>query len=60
MAIKQFTLEASLSANEETVHPGENVGIGRDHTLFALKDGVVQFEHINKHRQRVRVVNATG
>lgn len=24
-------------------HPGENVGRGRDHTLFALKDGVVQF-----------------
>ena len=25
-------------------HPGEGVGIGRDHTLFALKDGVVQFK----------------
>jgi large subunit ribosomal protein L27 len=24
-------------------HPGDGVGIGRDHTLFALKDGVVQF-----------------
>ena len=24
-------------------HPGENVGIGRDHTLFALSDGLVQF-----------------
>ncbi len=24
-------------------HPGENVGIGKDHTLFALKDGTVQF-----------------
>lgn len=24
-------------------HPGENVGIGKDHTLFALKDGVVSF-----------------
>ena len=24
-------------------HPGENVGCGKDHTLFALKDGVVQF-----------------
>lgn len=24
-------------------HPGEGVGIGRDHTLFALKDGLVQF-----------------
>ena len=25
------------------IHPGANVGIGRDHTLFALKDGTVQF-----------------
>jgi len=25
------------------VHPGENVGMGKDHTLFALKDGKVQF-----------------
>lgn len=25
-------------------HPGENVGIGRDHTLFALTDGVVEFK----------------
>ena len=24
-------------------HPGENVGIGKDHTLFALKDGIVKF-----------------
>ncbi|MCX6726013.1 MAG: 50S ribosomal protein L27 [Candidatus Shapirobacteria bacterium] len=27
-----------------TFHPGEGVGIGRDHTLFALKDGTVQFK----------------
>lgn len=25
-------------------HPGENVGIGKDHTLFALSDGIVKFE----------------
>lgn len=25
-------------------HPGENVGIGKDHTLFALADGVIRFE----------------
>jgi len=28
-------------------HPGEGVGLGRDHTLFALKDGVVQFKKKN-------------
>jgi large subunit ribosomal protein L27 len=26
------------------IHPGKNVGLGRDHTLFALVDGVVSFE----------------
>ena len=30
------------------VHPGKNVGIGRDHTLFALKDGVVVFDREGK------------
>jgi large subunit ribosomal protein L27 len=27
------------------IHPGNNVGVGRDHTLFALKDGSVKFEY---------------
>ncbi|MDZ4727248.1 MAG: 50S ribosomal protein L27 [Leptospira sp.] len=35
--------------------PGKNVGIGRDHTLFALTDGVVTFEHVTKERQQVSV-----
>ena len=29
-------------------HPGPNVGLGRDHTLFALKDGVVRFDRSGK------------
>ena len=29
-------------------HPGDNVGIGRDHTLFALKDGVVKFDKLRR------------
>ena len=33
-------------------HPGTNVGMGRDHTLFALKDGVVKFD---KERRKVAV-----
>lgn len=37
-------------------HPGRNVGMGKDHTLFATKDGVVQFRHISKIRQAVDVV----
>jgi large subunit ribosomal protein L27 len=36
--------------------PGDNVGIGKDDTLFALSDGVVSFRHVTKHRKRVDVV----
>ena len=39
-------------------HPGRNVGIGSDDTLFALADGVVQFRHQSKERQCVDVVLA--
>ena len=37
------------------VRPGTNVGIGRDHTLFALVDGQVRFEQATKERKRVSV-----
>ena len=37
------------------IHPGNNVGIGRDHTLFALIDGAVKFEPAKKNRKRVSV-----
>jgi len=37
------------------VHPGRNVGIGSDDTLFALADGVVKFERVGKTKQRVSV-----
>lgn len=37
-------------------HPGRNVGLGRDYTIYALVDGVVQFEHKNKARLKVSVV----
>ncbi|QLA15286.1 50S ribosomal protein L27 [Desulfolutivibrio sulfoxidireducens] len=32
-------------------HPGENVGMGRDYTLFALIDGVVKFEKYTRHKK---------
>jgi len=35
--------------------PGVNVGVGRDHTLFALVDGNVKFEHATQTRKRVSV-----
>jgi large subunit ribosomal protein L27 len=37
------------------VRPGVNVGIGRDHTLFALIDGIVRFENATADRKRVSV-----
>ncbi len=36
-------------------HPGPNVGMGRDYTLFALVDGVVQYETFRGDKRRVRV-----
>jgi len=36
-------------------HPGQNVGMGKDYTLFAKIDGVVRFERKGKTRQRVSV-----
>lgn len=38
-----------------TFHPGNNVGLGRDYTLFALVDGVVTFERKGKNRKKVSV-----
>lgn len=35
--------------------PGVNVGMGRDHTLFALKDGIVKFEGHSKATRRISV-----
>jgi large subunit ribosomal protein L27 len=37
------------------MHPGSNVGIGSDDTLFAMIDGVVKFERVGKTKQRVSV-----
>ena len=39
-------------------HPGKNVGLGRDYTIYSLIDGVVTFEHKNKRRQQVSVYPA--
>ena len=40
------------------VHPGENVGIGDDDTLYAKIDGVVKFEKFGNNKKRVSVVAA--
>jgi len=37
------------------IHPGKNVGLGKDDTLFALVDGVVEFSDSGKRRKTVNV-----
>lgn len=37
------------------IHPGTNVGCGKDYTLFALTDGVVTFEKFGRGRKRVSI-----
>jgi len=37
------------------IHPGENVGVGRDFTLFALIDGIVQYEPKARNKRKVSV-----
>ena len=40
------------------IHPGSNVGCGRDYTLFAKTDGVVTYESFGKNRKRVSIYPA--
>ena len=39
------------------IHPGDNVGIGSDDTLFALIDGKVKFQRTGRDRKKVSVIN---
>jgi large subunit ribosomal protein L27 len=40
------------------VHPGKNVGMGRDFTLFAKIDGIVRYERVGKDRKQVHIFPA--
>jgi large subunit ribosomal protein L27 len=37
------------------IHPGSNVGLGKDYTIFAKIDGIVSFERLGKDRKKVSV-----
>ena len=37
------------------IHPGNNVGVGKDHTIYALIDGIVKFEPTSNNRRKVSV-----
>ena len=40
------------------IHPGKNVGMGRDFTLFAKIDGIVRYERVGKDRRQVHIFPA--
>ena len=53
----QFVLAGNILYRQRgtKMHPGKNVGIGSDDTLFALKDGIVKFERLGKDKKQVSV-----
>ena len=53
----QFVLAGNILYRQRGthVHPGTNVGIGSDDTLYALVDGTVKFEKLGKDRKKVSV-----
>ena len=53
----QFVLAGNILMRQRgtKIYPGTNVGLGKDHTLFAKADGVVRFERFGKNRKRASV-----
>ena len=64
LGVKKYGGEAVIPGNiiirqrGTKVHPGKNVGMGKDHTIFALVEGTVIFERKDKKRQQVSIVPA--
>ncbi len=64
LGVKKFGGEAVIPGNiiirqrGTKVHPGNGVGMGKDHTIFALIEGVVKFENRSTSQKRVSVVSA--
>ena len=54
----QFVLAGNILYRQRgtRIHPGVNVGLGRDHTLFALKDGVVRYTRKGRDKKQVSVI----
>ncbi|CAF25637.1 50S ribosomal protein L27 [Bartonella quintana] len=63
LGVKKFGGETVIAGNiiirqrGTRWHPGDNVGIGKDHTLFALSNGVVSFQRKANNRSYVSVVS---
>ena len=64
LGVKKFGGEKVLAGNilvrqkGTVVHPGLNVGIGKDDTLFALAAGVVKFSTFSRNRKKVNIIPA--
>ncbi|MGB7567999.1 MAG: 50S ribosomal protein L27 [Chitinivibrionales bacterium] len=64
LGVKKFGGEKVLAGNilvrqkGTVIHPGLNVGIGKDDTLFALAGGVVKFSTFSRNRKKVNIVPA--
>jgi large subunit ribosomal protein L27 len=62
LGVKIFGGQAAIAGNiivrqrGTQHHPGQNVGIGKDHTLYALTDGLVEFRKKKENRSFVSVV----
>jgi large subunit ribosomal protein L27 len=62
LGVKKFGGQSVIAGNiivrqrGTRFHPGKNVGMGRDHTLFALEPGTVEFD---KEHRKVNVVSAS-
>ncbi|MBQ8847409.1 MAG: 50S ribosomal protein L27 [Candidatus Gastranaerophilales bacterium] len=61
LGVKKYANEQVVAGNiivrqkGTKIHPGNNVGMGKDYTLFALVDGVVKFEPYRRTRKQVSV-----
>ncbi len=64
LGVKKYGSEAVIPGNiiirqrGTKVHPGTGVGMGKDHTIFALIEGVVKFSNVSRGKKRVSVVPA--
>ncbi len=64
LGVKKYGGEAVIPGNiiirqrGTKVHPGTGVGMGKDHTIFALVEGVVKFENRTSRQKKVSVVPA--
>ena len=55
----QFVTAGSIlvKQNGTKIHPGKNVGKGRDYTLFAMIDGKVKFHNLGKSKKQVSILS---